>query len=128
MRVLLDTHAFLWYVLDDARLGADAKAVISDGANEVLVSAASFWETAIKVGLGKYSLSVPFAEFWQNNIDVNQFAVLGIEIKHAAILTSLPHHHRDPFDRLIVAQALAEGIPIVTADGAIRPYGVTVIW
>ncbi len=128
MRVLLDTHAFLWYVLDDARLGANAKAVISAGANEIFISPASHWETAIKVALGKYSLSVPFAEFWRNNIDVNQFAVLAIEIRHTEALVSMPHHHRDPFDRLIAAQALVEDIPLVTADATMQAYGVAVIW
>jgi PIN domain nuclease of toxin-antitoxin system len=128
MRALLDTHAFLWYVLDDPQLGAKARSAISDGSNEILISPASYWELAIKVALGKYALALPYVEFWRTNIDVNHFSVLPVEVEHAAALVSMPPHHRDPFDRLLVAQALVEGIPLVSGDAALDAYAVTRIW
>jgi PIN domain nuclease of toxin-antitoxin system len=128
MRVLLDTHAFLWFVLDDPTLSAAAKSTIQDPLNDVLISPASFWEVAIKVSLGKYSLTVPYEEFWRRGINDNNFAVLPIELRHTAILVSLPFHHKDPFDRLMVAQAIAEGIPLVSKDAELDVYTIGRIW
>src|SRR5438445_6321240 len=105
MRVLLDTHAFLWFITDDPQLSAPAKALIEDSNTEILISPASYWETAIKVSLGKYPVSVPFDAFIRQGIDGNAFEVLPIEPEHTAVLTTLPFYHRDPFDRLLVAQA-----------------------
>ncbi len=122
MRVLLDTHAFLWFVLSDPQLSAMAGATIADPNNDVAISPASHWEIAIKISVGKYSLREPFQVFMEREITVNQFDVLTIEPRHTAILTSLPYHHRDPFDRLIVAQAIVENLPLVSADGVLDAY------
>src|SRR5262245_46019174 len=100
MRLLLDTHALLWFGLADSRLGEPARALIDDLANEVHISPASYWEIAIKVGLGKYQLSEPFQPFFERVVAVYGLKILPIEIRHASQLTTLPLHHRDPFDRL----------------------------
>lgn len=128
MRILLDTHAFLWFFTDDPQLSAAAKALIVDPTNEILVSPASYWEVAIKVSLGKYPLAVPFESFWTKGINGNGFAILPIGLPHAAVLSSLPMHHKDPFDRMIISQAIAEGIPVVTVDTAFSSYAVKCLW
>src|SRR5438128_9594400 len=110
MRLLLDTHAFLWFVLNDPQLSAVAKALIEDPANDILISPASSWEIAIKVGLKKLDLFAPYDDFRDRGIAGNDFEILPIEPRHTSILTTLPLHHKDPFDRLLVAQALVEGV------------------
>jgi PIN domain nuclease of toxin-antitoxin system len=128
MKLLLDTHAFLWFILKDSNLSATADQLISDPANDVYVSPASYWELAIKIKLGKYVLKKPYQSFLEDAIAQNNFAVLAIEIKHTAILTTLPMHHRDPFDRLIIAQGMVEQMPIVSNDVLFYPYGVQRLW
>ena len=128
MRLLLDTHAFLWYVLDDPQLSSAAKAVIENQEADVFVSPASCWEIAIKISLGKYSLTVPFETFWQQGIDQYAFELLPIEVRHVAALINLPFHHRDPFDRLIVAQAMIERIPLISSDPVLDAYSIQRIW
>lgn len=128
MRVLLDTHTFLWFVLGDPRLAANAKAAIEETVNEKLVSPASYWEIAIKIRLGKYRLSEPYEEFTRRGTVENGFVTLPIEPKHTAVLTTLPFHHRDPFDRLIIAQAMVEGIAIISGDTAFDAYSVPRVW
>lgn len=119
MRLLLDTHAFLWFITDDPMLSATAKALIADPSNEILVSPASYWETAIKISVGKYPLHVPFVTFIIQGVDGNGFKILPIEPQHAAVLTTLPFHHRDPFDRMLVAQVIVESIGLVSNDTAL---------
>ncbi|MGO8752570.1 MAG: type II toxin-antitoxin system VapC family toxin [Thermoguttaceae bacterium] len=128
MRLLLDTHTFLWFILDDPRLSATARSPIEDPANDVEVSPASYWEIAIKISLGKYSLPRPYQEFMELQISTNDFRVLHIEPKHTSLVAVMPFHHRDPFDRLLVAQAIAEGIPIISADVRLDAYGVRRLW
>ncbi|HUY87615.1 MAG TPA: type II toxin-antitoxin system VapC family toxin [Pirellulales bacterium] len=128
MRLLLDTHAFLWFVTKDSQLSAAALTLIAEPTNEIVVSPASYWEIAIKVSLNKYALTAPFEQFFMEGIEGNDFSVLPIEVRHAAILASLPMHHKDPFDRMIVSQAIAEQISVVSADAAIDLYGVTRLW
>jgi PIN domain nuclease of toxin-antitoxin system len=128
MRVLLDTHTFPWFVLGDTQLSASAKATIEDPRNEKLLSPASYWEIAIKISLGKYTLSKPYEEFMEKGITENGFGVLPIEPKHTAVVTTLPFHHRDPFDRLIIAQAMVEDAAIVSNDTAFDAYSVTRVW
>lgn len=128
MRLLLDTHAFLWFILDEPQLSAKADALISDPINEIEVSPASFWEIAIKISIGKYSLPEPFQVFMEREITVNNFRILHIEPKHAAAVSTMPFHHRDPFDRLIVAQATVEQVAIVSGDAALDVYGITRLW
>jgi PIN domain nuclease of toxin-antitoxin system len=128
MRLLLDTQAVVWFYLADPRLSGPANTAIVDPANEKWVSPATYWEIAIKISTRKYILTQPYEDFWRNAIDANGFEVLHILPRHAALLTAMPYHHRDPFDRLIVAQALAECMSIVSADLIIDAYGVARIW
>ncbi len=128
MKLLLDTHALLWFATNDAQLSRTADSVIADSQNEVFVSPASYWELAIKVSIGKYPLSVPFETFIRNAIDGNQFQILAIEPKHVAEVCSLPHYHRDPFDRLIIAQAIVEQMTVVSSDKEFRAYPITRLW
>ncbi len=95
MRLLLDTHAFLWFVLNDSRLSANARTLIADPANEIEISPASYWEIASKISTGKYSLTEPLEVFIEREVRTNQFHILPIEPRHAAPLTGLPFHHRD---------------------------------
>lgn len=120
MNLLLDTHAFLWFLNDDPLLSAVAKALIEDPVNRKLVSIASCWEIAIKVGLRKLDLGEPATTFLPREITTNNFNILAIELQHATYVETLPLHHRDPFDRLIISQALIEAMPIVSADPAWR--------
>jgi PIN domain nuclease of toxin-antitoxin system len=128
MRVLLDTHAFLWFVLNDAQLSASARTLIEDPTTDVLVSPASYWEIAIKVRLGKLDLRSSYDDFVQRGILGNDFAVLAIEPKHTSVLTTLPMHHKDPFDRLLIAQAQVEKLALISADSAMDAYGVQRLW
>jgi PIN domain nuclease of toxin-antitoxin system len=128
VRLLLDTHSFLWFVLADAQLSAAARAAISDPANEVFISPATYWEIAIKVRTGKYALAGSYLNFVQHNIDANDFDILPIEVKHTAVVAVLPFHHRDPFDRLLIAQALVEDLTLVSNESLFDSYGVKRLW
>ena len=128
MRYLLDTHAFLWWVLDDPRLSRAAADAIRDPANEILFSAASAWEIAIKAHLGRIAFEDDLAEFIPRQMVANGFMNLPITIDHALQVARLPLLHRDPFDRMLVAQAQREKTVLLTADPAIAQYGVDVIW
>jgi PIN domain nuclease of toxin-antitoxin system len=126
--VLLDTHAFLWFLLDEPRLSASARSLIEDPANDVAISPASYWEIAIKIGLKKYALPEPYQVFMEREIADNDFQIVPIEPKHTALLTTLRMHHRDPFDRLIVAQAIVENILLVSADPQLDAYPIRRLW
>lgn len=128
MRLLLDTHAFLWFITNDSQLSTTAKVLIADPSNEILVSPASYWEIAIKVKLGKYPLSVPYLTLITQGVDSNGFKVLPIEPRHTEMLTTLPLHHGAPFDRLMVAQAMAEKISLVSIDPQLDAYPIKRIW
>jgi len=128
MRLLLDTHAFLWFVLDEPQLSATARALIADPSNEIDVSPATYWEIAIKIRLEKYILPDPFQEFMEREIAINRFNILPIEPRHVAPLTTLPLHHKDPFDRLLVAQAMVEQIPLVSNDSDLDAYPIRRLW
>src|ERR1700733_5547888 len=128
MRLLIDTHTFLWFVTNDPLLSAAALALMTDPTNEIVISPASFWEVAIKVSIGKYPMTVPFDRFFTEGIEGNDISILPLEIRHATVLLTLPMHHKDPFDRMIVAQAIVEQIPIVSIDVALDAYGITRIW
>lgn len=125
---LLDTHSFLWFITGSPRLSVRARALIESGENAIFVSAVSLWEIAIKSGLRKLTLDLPFDVLIPRELDRQQIGVLPIEVAHLAELTRLPLHHRDPFDRLLAAQALTDGFPIVSIDRALDPYGVERIW
>ena len=109
-------------------LSAAGQSLINDPANDVLISPASYWEIAVKVGLGKLSLQAPYDDFMRRGIEGNDFEILPIEPRHTSLLTTLPLHHRDPFDRLLIAQAMVEAIPIVGMDPAFKAYGVRRLW
>jgi PIN domain nuclease of toxin-antitoxin system len=128
LRLLLDTHAFLWFVLDDAKLSLPARQAIESVDNEVVISPASYWEIAIKISLGKYRLSGSFERFWDTGMRRNDITALPIEIRHAERLAAMAFHHKDPFDRLVIAQALVEGLHLVSADGRFDAYGVSRVW
>jgi PIN domain nuclease of toxin-antitoxin system len=126
--LLLDTHAMLWFFWDDAQLSAPARALIEDSDNRKLISIASCWEVAIKVGLGKLDLGESSRSFLPREITRNNFELLPISLDHATAVETLAQHHRDPFDRLLVAQATVEGLPLVSADIAFDQYGISRLW
>jgi PIN domain nuclease of toxin-antitoxin system len=128
MRLLLDTHAFLWFVLDDPQLSRAARSLMEDIHNDLLLSPASYWELAIKVKLGKYDIPGDFSAFMERHVAKNYLTILPITIKHVAAVTTLPFHHRDPFDRLLVAQAMVEQVPLLSADKALDAYPITRNW
>lgn len=128
MAILLDTNALLWHVAGHPRLSTTAKMWIDDPAQDVVVSIASLWEITIKTSLGKLQLATPLAVFIQQHILRSDVKLLPIEPTHLLTLSTLPHHHRDPFDRLIVAQALEENLPLVSSDNALDVYGIQRIW
>ena len=128
MSLLLDTQALLWFLLDDSRLSDKARAAIVELERQMVVSPASLWEIAIKVSLGKYELPEPFELFWNEQLQVNHLTLLPISVGHTARVAGLPFHHRDPFDRLIIAQALVEGIPVISSDRMFDQYEVERVW
>jgi PIN domain nuclease of toxin-antitoxin system len=128
VNVLLDTHTLLWYYLDDPQLSRVAQSTIEDPVNRVFVRPASHWEIAIKLSTGKYTLHVPFPTFVQEAIYDNCFTLLPIEPRHSAELVAMTYHHRDPFDRMIVAQAIVEDMPIISVDSALDAYPIRRIW
>lgn len=128
MTLLLDTPALLWFLLEDKRLTMKAKSEIEDLEKQIFVSPASLWEIAIKISLGKYVLPEPFKHFWSEQLVINQFTLLPIQIAHTACITGLPFHHRDPFDRMIIAQAITENIPVVSSDKTFDQYHVERVW
>ena len=128
MRSLLDTHTILWYAFGDAKLSSYARAIIDDPANENFLSIASPWEVGIKVSSGKLTVVSPVDVFFASQIRLLRLQLLPITLAHVARVSTLPFHHRDPFDRLLIAQSLAEGTPLVSADTQLDAYGVTRLW
>jgi PIN domain nuclease of toxin-antitoxin system len=128
LKVLIDTHTLYWSVDDPAKVSTVAMAVLQPLTNDVLLSAATIWELAIKVGLGKMALSLPYRQWMEKAITDLKLIILPITVEYAERQSTLPPHHKDPFDRLLIAQALVDGIPMVSADAAVDPYGVTRIW
>ena len=128
MRALLDTHAFLWLVEGDSRLSPVARDVMSSPKNDLVLSAASVWEIVIKAGTGNLRLAIEPDQYIRKYLGVYSIQALDITHQHALAIRHLPSHHRDPFDRMIVAQATIENLPVITNDGLIRQYDVKVIW
>lgn len=128
MRLLLDTHAFLWWIFDDPRLSSTARALIADPSAEILFSVVSAWEIAIKSRTGRLDLPPGLPAFIHDQIRRNRFAVLPIGLRHALQVHALPDHHRDPFDRLLVAQSQVEEAPLLSTDTQIAAYDVTLRW
>ena len=131
MRLLLDTHAFLWYMAGADELSGLARELIDDRANERLLSAAVPWEMAIKYSLGKLEIAEPFESLIPRLIEQNGMSLLGVTLEHTSAVATLPYpveKHRDPFDRLMIAQSKVEGIPIVSVDSRFDDYEVERLW
>ena len=128
MEVLLDTHAMIWTLDDPAKLSPVATVTLQDPANKLLVSAATVWEIAIKVGNGKLPLSLPYRAWMDKAIADLELTMVPITLDHAEQQSVLPFHHRDPFDRLLAAQALVENCPLVSGDAIFDAYAVRRIW
>jgi len=128
MRVLIDSHALIWYVDQDNLLSPASHAAISDPTNDLLLSAGSIWEIGIKVGLGKLILTEPFKPWINQAISDLDVTVVPLTVEYVDVQSNLPRHHGDPFDRLIVAQAIVEQISIISADANLDAYGITRIW
>lgn len=128
MKALLDTHALLWMSAGSDRLSPLARTTILDDRNTLFVSVASWWEIAIKIGLGKLELQPTWAVVLKREMRHNGIEWLPVRPEHCERLPELPFHHRDPFDRLLIAQAQIESLAVVTADPQFRGYGIEVIW
>ena len=128
MRYLLDTHTLIWFLTNDEKLSHRARQLIESSSHESFCSIASLWEIAIKVGLGKLDLGEPFEQMFPAQLHFNHIEILDITVDSLIKLTSLPFHHRDPFDRLIIAQGLAEGLPIISVDTVFDAYGINREW
>ncbi len=126
--MLLDTHTFLWFISDDPRLSSAARDAIEEPSNRRFLSVASLWEMAIKVSLGKLALAQPIDVLLPRQLEINGVELLPIEAGHALRVATLPFHHRDPFDRLLVAQCLEEDLPLISADQQFDAYGIRRIW
>jgi PIN domain nuclease of toxin-antitoxin system len=128
VKLLLDTHSFLWFIDGNSKLSSTARGLIENPGSERLLSIASVWELAIKHSIGRLQLAQPFHLLLPQQLALNDISLLGISLEHTAIVATLPFHHKDPFDRLIVAQSLAEQIPVISTDPALDAYGVTRLW
>lgn len=127
-RVLLDTHALLWWLADAPNLSDDAKTLIGDPEIDVLVSTGSIWEVAIKARLGRLEMPDDLEGFFSRQLPLNGFTVLPVHLAHGARVRHLEDHHRDPFDRLLVAQAQCEAVPLISKDRWLSAYAIEVIW
>lgn len=128
MNYLIDTHALLWFIDGDERLSERARALIKNKTNRIAVSAACLWEVAIKSSIGKLKLGQPFGELFPKQLEDNDIELLAVSVEHLKIVRELPFHHRDPFDRLLIAQSLAEAVPVISIDTAFDDYGVERLW
>ena len=127
MKLLLDTHIFIWWADQPEKLSPAALSALEDEANELLLSVASVWEMQIKIQLGKLKLSLPLKELVKNQQEINDLTVSPVALTHVLALDALPFNHKDPFDRLLIAQSIAEGLTIVTADSQFSTYSVKLL-
>lgn len=128
MKLLVDTHTLLWFIAGSPSLTASARSLIEDASNEKFVSIVSIWETAIKVSIGKMTLTAPFDDLFPHQLQINGFELLPVKVGHTSVVTTLPFHHRDPFDRLLIAQAAEEKMTLVSIDEVFDEYGVKRLW
>lgn len=128
MRLLLDTNAFIWRDDEHARISPRALVACQDEANTLLLSLVSIWEMQIKIQLGKLKFTVPLEEKIRNQQESNGLEILAITIRHIFTLDRLPDHHRDPFDRLLIAQSIHENVPIISHDPHVAKYPVQILW
>ncbi|CCI19932.1 MAG: type II toxin-antitoxin system VapC family toxin [Microcystis panniformis] len=127
MKLLLDTHTFLWFINNSPQLSIDAKNLIESDV-DLLLSIASLWEIAIKVSIGKLTIPNTYDQFIPQQVQLNDMEILSISMAHLTVVTTLPFHHRDPFDRLLIAQAMVEKMSIISADEIFDSYGISRIW
>lgn len=128
MRLLVDTHALIWWWKDDSNLPARVRSAMADTANQVFVSAASGWEIAVKVRKGQMPEMRETLPTFEDDLATDQFRQLAVTVRHGLLGGSLSGPHKDPFDRLLAAQAMAEGLTIVTCDAAFAAFGCEVLW
>jgi PIN domain nuclease of toxin-antitoxin system len=128
MAILLDSHAVIWFLTDDRRCSAPARAAIENEIGEVLVSAASAWEIATKVRLGRWPEAAPIAANMREALAANDFATLDVTLEHGLLAGSLLSRHGDPFDRMLAAQAQIQKVPLVTADPVFRSFEIETLW
>ncbi|MBW4683230.1 MAG: type II toxin-antitoxin system VapC family toxin [Microcoleus vaginatus WJT46-NPBG5] len=128
MRLLLDTHTFIWFFTGNSKLSDAARLLMEDENNDKRISIASIWEMAVKQSIGKLNFGVPFREFIEQQFSFNDFNLLNINFDHLEAVSTLPLHHRDPFDRLIISQAMVEQIAVLSADSAFDAYPVQRLW
>jgi PIN domain nuclease of toxin-antitoxin system len=128
VRALLDTHAFLWAITDDRRLSRKAQTVLASGQNEIFLSVAGVWEILTKVQIGKLRLPLPVGPYVKRQMARHNVQVLPLRLEHVLRLEQLPMHHRDPFDRILVAQSIEEKLPIISFDPLLARYPVAIVW
>jgi len=128
MKYLLDTHAFLWFVSDDSRLSPRARSIIKDRNQEVYFSAASAWEMSIKIRLGRLTIEEELEPFIVKQLAENNFSTLSITVLHSLYTSKLPEIHKDPFDRMIIAQSKLENMSLISKDKNIKKYKVPMVW
>ncbi len=128
MRVLIDTHIFIWYLQNSEGLPGSITTLINDARNDILLSIASIWEMAIKQSTSKLNLGVPYTNFIEEQMGFNNIELLPIRLEHLEAVTNLPFHHRDPFDRMLISQAIIEDIVIVSVDNVFSLYPVKKMW
>jgi PIN domain nuclease of toxin-antitoxin system len=128
MKLLLDTHAFIWWASEPQRLSQKVLTLCQDRANTLMISVASIWEMQIKLQLGRLRLTLPLRNLIESQQQANNLQVLPIELSHVLALDNLPLHHRDPFDRLLIAQSNVEDAPLVSMDRAFSEYQVKLLW
>jgi len=128
MKILLDTHAFIWWDSEPEKLSAQVLQICQEANNHLLLSVVSVWEMQIKLQLNKLTLSLPLAQLIESQQEKNQLIILPITLPHVLAVQNLPFHHKDPFDRLLIAQAIVEGISVLSHDPQIHKYAVQCIW
>jgi PIN domain nuclease of toxin-antitoxin system len=128
MKLLLDTHAFIWWIDDDVRLSTAARTLLRDRGNDAFVSIATIWEIAIKVGVGRLRMPAELRPFLADQIARAGFSLLPIAFEHVVAVHALPQHHRDPFDRLLIAQCRQEDLSLVSRDGKFALYDLELVW
>jgi PIN domain nuclease of toxin-antitoxin system len=128
MKLLLDTHTFIWWTISVARLSSQALSLLQDRQNALFLSLASLWEMQLKIQLGKLHFNSPLSQIVEEQQRINGLKLLSIAPEHIYALDQLPFHHKDPFDRLLIAQAMTETIPVVSADAAFAAYPAQIIW
>jgi len=126
--LLLDTHTFLWFIFGSSRMSEKAEALIQDPANRKFLSLATPWEVGIKVSTGKLTVSQPVDQFFAEEMYANSVQMLPITLAYIVRVSTLPFHHRDPFDRMLVAQSLTDNMALVSADATLDAYGISRLW